>query len=147
MTQPISFFVPGIPKAQPRPRAFARKILGKWTARVYEAGSAEEWKSAIALAARAHLPKPLAGAEITITFWMPRPKSHFGKNGLKQNARSWPTTKPDLDNLVKAVIDTLTKLGFWRDDSCVCAVHAIKLYATPLQAGASISIDGKINPA
>ena len=54
----ISFAVQGVPKGQPRPRAFAFK--GK--ARVFDPGTAEEWESRIAEAARPHLPRePLAG--------------------------------------------------------------------------------------
>jgi len=45
----IHFFVSGDPKAQPRIRAFA--INGH--ARVYDPGTAEGWKSLIAVAARA----------------------------------------------------------------------------------------------
>jgi hypothetical protein len=57
----ISFRVDGLPKGQPRPRAFARKMGDRFVARVFDAGTAEAWKSEIALAARPSLPPaPLA---------------------------------------------------------------------------------------
>ena len=66
----ISFFVPGIPKGQPRPRAFA--FHGK--ARVFDPGTAEGWKASVALAARDELPPaPLEGAlSVSLRFYMPR---------------------------------------------------------------------------
>lgn len=59
---PILFRVFGTPKAQPRPRAFAKQLGGKAVARVYDAGTAEGWKGSIALAARQYVPdEPLIG--------------------------------------------------------------------------------------
>ena len=52
----ISFSVDGEPKAQPRPKAFARNFGNKWQARVYDPGTAEGWKSLIAIAVKPHLP-------------------------------------------------------------------------------------------
>jgi len=50
--KPITFFVPGEPKGQPRPRAFARKMGDKFVARVFDAATAEGWKGAIAAVAQ-----------------------------------------------------------------------------------------------
>src|SRR4029077_12784124 len=53
MSRIFRFVVIGDPKGQPRPRAFAKKIgINTYVARVYDAASAEAWKSAIALSAR-----------------------------------------------------------------------------------------------
>lgn len=136
---PISFFAPGDPKGQPRPRAFARRMGNKFVARVYEAGTAENWKSQIALAATPCRPAaPLAGPVfVSSTFIFARPKKHFKSNnpdkGLRDDAPLWHTSKPDRDNLEKALLDTLTQVGgFWRDDSQVCSGPVRKLYgATP----------------
>jgi Holliday junction resolvase RusA-like endonuclease len=38
------------------------------------------------------------------------------------------TKKPDVDNLVKAFIDQMTKLNFWKDDSHVSRVVSEKRY-------------------
>jgi Holliday junction resolvase RusA-like endonuclease len=144
----ISFHVYGIPKAQPRPRAFTRKMGNKYVARVFEAGTAEEWKSLIAAAAKPHTPPtPILGpVRVDLTFYFPRPKSHFltGKNALtlRYDAPLWHTVKPDRDNLEKAVLDALTQLGgFWRDDSQVCDGRVIKLYRS--QPGLMVSIGEK----
>ena len=133
----IRFFAAGIPKGQPRPRAFARFIGGKAIARVYDAGSAEGWKSDIALAARFHRPaEPIAGpVRIEVEFLMPRPKSHFNRLGLKDSAPYWHIAKPDIDNALKAVCDALTTLRFWHDDAQVCALVSSRRYADPDVSG------------
>lgn len=136
----IKLIVYGEPKAQPRPRAFARN--GK--ARVFDPGTAEGWKSLIALAYR-HAGSPTVGdapVELRIGYAFRRPRSHYGtgRNAaqLKPQAPRYMTCKPDLDNLDKAVKDALTTLGVWTDDSQVVAMHSTKAYAQA--SGATIEI-------
>lgn len=57
---------------------------------------------------------------VHISFLMSRPVSA---------KREWHTVKPDLDKLVRAVLDGLTDAGIWRDDSRVIALSASKAYA------------------
>ncbi len=137
----------GIPKAQPRARAFAMKIGGKFSARMYDAGTAEAWKSDIARAFEEFqlVPIPSGPVRATITFIFPRPKSHYrtGKHAgfLKPDMPTFHSGKPDRDNCEKAVLDCLTRLGFWGDDGQVCAGEVVKVYANPLeQPGAQIII-------
>lgn len=81
------------------------------------------WRSAIAWAAKQ------AGAtisdqpiDITMVFIMQRPKS------VK---RPLPSVAPDLDKLVRGVLDALTGIAY-ADDSQVVSIHAHKIYgATP----------------
>ena len=133
MIEPISFFVAGVPKGQPRPRAFARKMGGKFVARVFDAGTAEAWKSAVATEAVKHKPAaPITGpVRLRICFYIARPKSHYNSKGaLKATAPHYHTGKPDADNLAKAVMDALTQCGwFWGDDAQVAVLTAAKLYA------------------
>src|SRR5262245_48632931 len=122
----------GEPKPQPRPRAFGRKIGKQFVVRAYDPKTAEGWKSLIAQAAEKVLPKtPLSGPiRMHASFIFARPKSHFRSNGqLKASAPVWHTSTPDRDNLEKAVSDALTHIGFWEDDSRVCAGEVMKRYA------------------
>lgn len=139
---PIEFRVFGLPKGQPRPKAFARRFGDKWQARVYDPGTAEQFKSDIATAAKDHRPEaPLAGPiKLHVRFFFPRTKSHYRTNGqVKPNAPIWHTVKPDADNCIKAVKDCLTQLGFWLDDSQVCESSQTKEYSDA--PGAWISIE------
>lgn len=131
MSFTASFFVNGDPKAQPRPRAFAMTLAnGKTQTRVYDPHTAEGWKSLVAHAARPHAPKePLTGPmRVDMIFEFRRPKSHYLKVGLRDDAPVYHTSKPDRDNCEKAVLDCLTQLGFWKDDSQVCDGEIKKIY-------------------
>lgn len=130
----IRFFAQGVPKGQPRPRAFSRG----GHARVYDPGTAEGWKSCVAIAAKAHLPKePMAcPVAVALDFAFPRPKSHFGtgKRATERKATA-PThhvAKPDADNAAKAILDALTDLRMWTDDAAVVQLTITKRYAEDL---------------
>lgn len=121
------FFAAGLPKGQPRPRAFSRG----GHARVFDPGTAEGWKSAVALAARGNVPAaPLSGpVQLTVELLFPRPKLHLKKGALREGAPEFHTSKPDADNAAKAVMDALTVLGVWGDDAQVAALITTKRYA------------------
>lgn len=143
MNSPIAFSVQGEPKGQPRPRAFAMNIGGgRYSARVFDAGTAEGWKSLIAAAIRPVLPAMAASGpvQVKVGFVFRRPKSHCRANGdLKPGAPVHHTGKPDIDNLQKALFDAITQTGgVWNDDSQIAAVFAWKNYGpTP---GATVEI-------
>lgn len=126
MNQP-EFFAFGTPKGQPRARAFAMK--GK--VRMYDPGTAEGWKSAVAAAAKPYINTFAAGpVRVSITFEMPRPKSHRTKAGeLRMDRPVFHVGKPDCDNLAKAVLDALTAIGIWTDDAQVAELWITKKYA------------------
>ena len=69
--------------------------------------------------------------EMDITFCYKRPASHFrSKNKqkiLKDNVPFFKSSKADLDNLIKFVCDALNGV-FYKDDSQVVSIHAMKLY-------------------
>lgn len=157
MKPTLSFYVMGDPKGQPRPRAFARKFGNKWSARVYDAKTAEGWKGLIAAECKANLPSGFTAYEgpvaLRLGFKIARPKSHFKSQSAparaarapllpKSGMPSWCEKKPDADNYAKAVMDCFTQLGIWRDDSQVCDLHIFKEYAIGnSQGGVAITIN------
>lgn len=143
----ISFQVYGLPKGQPRARAFAQRFGNKYSARMYDPGTADQWKEQVYFALKQKLDEigaeqTLGAVNVTMTFFMPRPKGHFGRNGLKDKAPKQPVGKPDIDNLTKLVLDVITKDGrVWRDDSQVTTMIACKGYVTEDQrTGVWVSI-------
>lgn len=52
----------------------------------------------------------------------------FPITGKRQNGE-WKTTKPDIDNSQKLLMDCMTDLGFWLDDSLVVSLVAEKFWA------------------
>lgn len=123
----IEFTVYGVPQAQKRHRHFSR---GKFV-KTYDPSSVD--KNDFLSVAMFNMPdKPIENPiNIMINFYFPRPKSHFGtgrnSGKLKDNAPIFHTKKPDIDNLIKFVLDSLNK-RFWKDDSYIFAVTASKRY-------------------
>lgn len=130
----LSVRVFGTPIAQPRTKAWARRIGGKAVARVYDPGTADGWKSAIAIAVREHLPPaPIESpVRIVLRFAFPRPKRLQRKRDT--SAPIPHVGRPDLDNLQKAVFDALTAVGLWTDDGVIQTVDARKWYCAAGEA-------------
>jgi len=123
----MKLFVPGIPKAQQRPRAFVPP--GSRKVRIYEQGTAEAWKGNIALSFRQVVESgpPITGpVALKISFLMPRPKKYMRKKDPEGTMLH--TKKPDADNLAKAAMDALTQIGLWVDDTQVCKLYVEKAY-------------------
>lgn len=79
---------------------------------------------------------PFAGPLVLcVTFYLPRPMSHWGTGRdhakLRASAPAAPAAlgRNDLSKLVRCVEDALTDAGVWRDDAQVTALVAGKLYA------------------
>lgn len=53
--------------------------------------------------------------------------------------RVFPTVKPDLDKLVRAVLDAITESGAWADDSQVIELHVRKSYTSTV-AGVAVEV-------
>lgn len=146
MRPPLSFFVAGLPKAQPRTKAYKHGNH----AGVYDPGTADGWKMIVRNeAGKAWTMEETMGTApmwegplcVSLTFYFPRPKAHYRSNGeLRDTAPRWHTTKPDRDNLDKAVCDALTNLGIWLDDKQVCDGRIQKRYADGHAVGCQIEI-------
>ena len=124
----VSLFIHGDPKPQPR----ARVTVRGGHARAYTPALANDWKAAIVRAIRssdARLGHP--GAVLAYcTFYLPRPASHWGKQGLRKGAPARPTSpRFDIDNLVKSTFDAISDAGLWLDDGQVITVSASKYWA------------------
>ena len=137
----INEYAKGFPKAQPRVKAYSRG--GKAGVYTPESKALREWKHAVEEVMARHMDKKLDGAiSVRLEFYMPRPKSHFrtGKFShiLKDDAPIDHLSKPDLDNMIKLVLDVMTKSGYWKDDSQVIELSASKNYNDVMDAGCRI---------
>jgi Holliday junction resolvase RusA-like endonuclease len=79
---------------------------------------------------------PLA---LAVTFHVPRPKGHYGKRGLRPTAQVYPTTRPDVTKLLRAVEDACTGV-VWRDDAQVVRQVAAKVYGEPARAEVEVVV-------
>ena len=64
---------------------------------------------------------------VTIFFYMPIPKSWSKKKQIEANGTAH-TSKPDIDNLAKAVLDGISG-RYFKDDSQVAALHCMKYWS------------------
>jgi Holliday junction resolvase RusA-like endonuclease len=126
----LSFFVSGLPKGQPRVKAFKRGNH----AGVYDPGTADQWKACVradfrSLSYASGKPIYTEAVAVALRFVLPRPKAHSRANGeLKPIAPRYHAGKPDADNLAKAVLDALTNAGAWSDDGLVASLNVTKTY-------------------
>ena len=122
----ITFTVPGIP--QPKG---SKKIVGKskTTGRpimINDAAGLKAWAKAVetsAMVERVRNGGTLLGpVRVRVVFHMPRPD---------RPAFDVPAVKPDIDKLLRAVFDGITKGRLWEDDARVVWCLAEKVYGDP----------------
>jgi crossover junction endodeoxyribonuclease RusA len=105
------------------------------------------WRAEIAAAAYEVWPQPLPGAlSVWLDFFFARPLGHYGVKGLRPSAPDLPAVRPDLDKLVRAVLDALTGIAF-RDDSQAWEIVARKRYADAHPQGLVVRILSSEAPA
>lgn len=124
----ITFQVPGEAIGKQRPRAttiggFARLYTPSKTVN-YEGNVA--WWAKQAMGERPLFEGPVA---VTMEVWRAIPMSWSRKKHEDAlSGRLMPTTKPDIDNVVKAVFDAINGV-VWRDDVQVVQLRLTKAYA------------------
>ena len=118
---PIRFSVPCEPKGKSRPR-----FSGKF---VYTDKKQVIWEQVFSLHADQHKPpKPLEGAiTLSVLFIMKRPKRLLRKKDPDYKIAC--DKKPDLDNMIKSVQDSLNGQGWWHDDAQIARIVAGKAYS------------------
>lgn len=134
MSDPIQFFVPGIPKPGGSKKAFFRPGM-RFPVVVEDCKKNKEWRAVVALAGHEAFPHaPLDGPlSVTYVFVMPRVKAHYrtGKRAteLRDDAPIYHTVKPDCTKLVRSTEDALTGI-LWADDAQCAVQSARKEYGT-----------------
>lgn len=129
--------IPIEPKPQSRPR------FSKWGA--YEDPKMMKWRKEVTnYIIQNYDGDYFDGAiSVDVAFYMKAPQSiskEPSKRAKMQTLKKyqnfvreliWHDKKPDLDNLVKAVFDSISKSEIvWKDDNLVCDLHAKKLYSS-----------------
>jgi crossover junction endodeoxyribonuclease RusA len=127
----IQFFVHGQPVPQGSKRVFGKNVVEMMDARL------RAWRQDVASTAKAAMVAEGVNAsvdsvDVRLMFFLPRPQGHYGtgKNieRLRPSAPVTPAVSPDLDKLIRSVLDALTGICF-RDDKQVVSITAAKLYA------------------
>lgn len=117
---PIHATLPLTPVAKGRPRFAGHHARTPRATREYE--------DAIRLLMRRHIPitGPLTGPlSVSLLLVMPRPQRLSARR--HPDGLVWCDRRPDIDNLVKSVLDGLSDV--WEDDGQVVELHARQVYA------------------
>lgn len=106
----------------PRPQG-SKRMVGNGRFIESNADVLVPWRDSVASALAEALPAgwdPEGAFSVTAVFtW-----SH-----LKTRRRRYKASPPDIDKLLRAVLDAGTYAGAWRDDGAVVEIRAVKVYA------------------
>ena len=130
--------VSGVPQPQGSARAFVR---GRRAIVTSDNPQLHSWRDLVRYAAGVEArrvgwqviapPQPVL---VALTFRLPRPKS-------VPKSRIRPTSRPDLDKLVRGILDALSGIAY-HDDNQVCLVTATKEWPGPGEApGVRVSVE------
>ena len=137
-----AFTVFGIPQTAGSKRAFPITPKGGGKPRIIitdDNPKGKGWRDSViaaALEARNGQHQLMMGAlRVRMQFYRPRPKSHFGKNGLNKTGRESiaPTSRPDVLKLARCAEDALTGI-IWRDDAQIVLETLGKWWGEPARA-------------
>jgi Holliday junction resolvase RusA-like endonuclease len=131
---PITFTVYGNAQPAGSKRGFARRRGdGSSFISIVDANpKSRDWKNAVTSAARDFYKGDLLDCPINLKliFYRPRAQGHFGAKGVRASAPAYPTTRPDVLKLARAVEDALTGV-IYRDDSQIVTETLIKRFGEP----------------
>lgn len=119
----------GVPATKGSTRSFPHRVTGKIVT-LPMSKSLREWERAIAYEARMSGATFEGPVKVAMTFDLPMPKA-------EQRVR-WHHVRPDLDKLVRAVLDGLQMGGAFADDGQVAWLTAQK--RTSRQAGVIVEV-------
>ena len=139
----LTTFIPGVPA----PQGSKTAVMSGRRAVLIEASKATApWRATVTAHARQAMTEQIVGpVRVVCIFYFPRPANHFGtgRNAgmVRPGAPSiYKATKPDLDKLLRAVLDGVTDAGAWRDDSQVAQLSAVKRWADAEKPGGGVHL-------
>lgn len=104
---------------QGSPTAMGRPRLGKFG--TYTPPKSQAYMKSQIQALQGAIQHPITGpVKVSVTFVHKRPQYLLKKKSPE--SRLWKTTKPDVDNLLKMVLDIMTYSRMWNDDNQVVKV-------------------------
>ncbi len=130
--QRVQFVVPGQPVGKGRARSAAQRAGDRILIRHYTPEKTKSYEEAVAMHAHVAMAgRPLLTGALAVALYirMQVPASWSKK---KRDAALagllWPTTKPDVDNIIKSIYDGCNGVC-WVDDAQLCSGAQIKRYS------------------
>lgn len=117
----IQVFLPMVPPTATGQMRAVRVVGGKPV--FYDPPAVIETRAKLEAALAPHRPaQPIEEPIRLVVKWLfPRGECHTDG--------AWKTTRPDIDNSMKLLLDAMTRLGYWRDDAQVCSMILEKFWA------------------
>ena len=99
----------------------------------YTPSKTREYEQAVAYIAKPQIKRVLTGdIRATIHFYLAVPKSwQSAKKRLAREGKIRPSVTPDIDNLVKSILDALSGGIAYENDKQIVEMTAVKLYGDP----------------
>lgn len=121
------FEVPGVIKGKGRPR------VNSYTGQVYTPSTTKDYEYLVEQYFLLKYPKfkPVEGrveVKISAIFSIPKSTKKQDVQKMLENEIS-PTKKPDIDNIVKIILDAMNKFAF-KDDTQITRLNVEKVYGT-----------------
>lgn len=133
----IAFVIPGTPVGKGRPK-FARRGNFVTTYTPEKTASYENLVKVKAQEAMIGRPVIEGAVSVVVALYVTPPASWSQK---KQRAalagEIYPTSKPDVDNVIKGIFDACNEI-VWRDDKQACDVRVIKRYDHTARAAVEV---------
>lgn len=135
----VAFTVYGVAKGAGSKRAFVNPKTGQPIVTDDSGKAGKTWRQEVTTAGIRAMQEhglevfdgPLA---VEFVFVRPRPASHYGSgknaNVVKPSAPAFPSTRPDVLKLARAVEDALTKV-VWTDDARIVDERIRKVWGSP----------------
>lgn len=116
MVKSLTIWMPGEP-----PRSTAQQQLITRSGRVVPGKKVTAAKQVLEGRLAAHVPaEPFTGPLAVAMVWC---WSRSGKMPI-----AWKTTRPDIDNIAKLLLDAMTRLRYWEDDATVAQLSVTKIW-------------------
>lgn len=129
--KPLLLDISGLPAPQGSKRVFNGRLVEA------SGDKLKRWRKEIATVCQAEKAWHFStqAIELEVVFYLPRPAS------VKPAKRFWPIVAPDLDKLLRGLLDGIGQSGvIWGDDAQVVRITAWKSYADTREPGAEVRI-------
>lgn len=122
----IEYSIEGIPRPQGSKRHVGGGIMLESSKYVKEWRAFARMKAVEAMQGNERIEKPVP-VSLVVNFVFDRPLKHFTKKGLRPEAPNCHTSKPDVDKLLRALLDSMSGVVFV-DDGQVASLAVSKRY-------------------
>ena len=131
-----TFTIPAPPVAKGRPRTA--------NGHAYTPAKTRKYEEMVAIYAAIAFPQPLDGpVHLRAEFWFEHPRSSWRKR--TPLPEGWKTSKPDIDNLMKALEDGMNGIAY-HDDSQIVWTVARKRYTAQGTPGRTVVTVEPVQP-